>query len=205
MLPPFAELGVETKLLTNDKAGEACSTSTGSDDCASANAFDHASFGLWSTIMENPEITTIIENIPIETTSAAAAIVTSTPQTPLIHPERKSRLEEFSSAFLAMSVFDIVDFWIPSSNSGSATYLHHVFSLVSNDDNTSLNYFKSASNKQVVNGWSGAVGRAYCSREAVWSTNPVSPIMLETPTFVYIFVRSADHSLSFFTLLGDNC
>jgi hypothetical protein len=168
VLPPFAELDLQT-----NRRSRSSSTSTGSDDCAAANAFDQASYGLWSTIMENPEITTVIENIPNETTSAAAAIVISTQQTPLLHPERQARLEEFSSAFLAMSVFEIADFWIPSSSNGSATYLHHVFSLSSNEDNPSLNYFKSSSTKQVVNGWSGAVGRAYCSGIAVWSTNMV--------------------------------
>jgi hypothetical protein len=165
MLPPFAELDLEN----NKGEGE---SSTGSDDGIAAAAFDQASYGLWSTIMENPEISTVIENLPDETTSAAAAISTATPIAPMLHPERKARLEEFSSAFLAMSVFDIADFWVPSSSSTGTPYLHHVFSL-SSSNNDSLTYFKSASAKQIIKGWSGAVGRAFCSGSAVWSTNLV--------------------------------
>lgn len=200
MLPAFAELDVPGK--RSD-----ASSASGSDDGAAANAFDQASYGLWSTIMENPETSTIIENIPDQTTSTAAAIVASTEQqTPLFHPERKSRLEEFSDAFLAMSVFDIADFWVPSSSNGVSQYLHHVFSLSSDDDNTSLNYFKSASVKQVVNGWSGAIGRAFCSGNAVWSTNTVS--MNDFIKVVYIqFLHTLKHPITdqYISLAGDYC
>jgi len=148
-------------------------SASGSDDGAAANAFDHASYGLWSTIMENPAINSAIEQIPDEATSIAAAIITTAlPETPNIHPERKERLEEFSSAFLNMSVFDVADFWLPSARTDGAPNLHHVFSLSSDDTNTSLDYFKIASNNTTISAWAGAVGRAFCSGSAVWSTNP---------------------------------
>ena len=145
---------------------------SGSDDGA-ANAFDHASYGLWSTIMENPAINSAIEQIPDEATSLAAAITTAQQsETPNLHPERRERLEEFSSAFLAMSVFDVADFWLPSARTDGTPNLHHVFSLTSDDNNTSLDYFKIASNNTTISAWAGAVGRAFCSGSAVWSTNP---------------------------------
>jgi len=170
MLPPFGEFE------SDGLGGE--TSSTGSDDGAAANAFDQATYGLWSTIMENPAITAGIEQIPDEAVSAAADIVTQR-QTLLLHPERRERLEEFSSAFLAMSVFDIADFWVPSmSSTDNSPNLHHVFSLSSDENNSSLNYFKSASRSTIIKGWSGAVGRAFCSGNPVWSADMVSVLGL---------------------------
>ena len=147
------------------------SSITDSDDGAAANAFDQATYGLWSTIMENLDVSAAIEQVPDDATSAAAAI-TSQSDTLYVNPERMERLEEFSSAFLSMSVFDAADFWTPSMCADGSTNLHLVFSLTSNDCNTSLNYFKIASANCVIKGWSGAVGRAFSSGSPVWSTNP---------------------------------
>jgi hypothetical protein len=47
-----------------------------------------------------------------------------------------------------------------------------VFSLTSNENNTSINFFKTCSNNTIIKGWSGAVGRAFSSGSPVWSTNP---------------------------------
>lgn len=165
LLPPFAELE------SGEKQKIDGSSISDSDDGAAANAFDQATFGLWSTIMENPEITSAIEQVPEDTTSAAAAIASQSDAL-YIYPERQERLEEFSSAFLAMSVFDAADFWMPSICSDGSTNLHHVFSLTSNENNASINFFKICSNNVIIKGWSGAVGRAFSSGSPVWSTNP---------------------------------
>mmetsp|Transcript_813 Transcript_813/g.1404 ORF Transcript_813/g.1404 Transcript_813/m.1404 type:complete len:920 (+) Transcript_813:138-2897(+) len=167
LLPPFAELE------SGDKQKVDGSSITDSEDvAAAANAFDQATFGLWSTIMENPVMTSTIEHIPEDATSAAAAISSQMDGALYIYPERKERLEEFSSAFLAMSVFDAADFWMPTMCSDGSTNLHHVFSLTSNENNTSINFFKLCSNNAVIKGWSGAVGRAFSTGSPVWSTNP---------------------------------
>lgn len=165
LLPPFSDLDSGDKSRT-----DGTSSISDSDDAAAANAFDQATYGLWSTIMENPEINSAIEQVSEEITCAAASIASQS-DAPYVYPERRERLEEFSSAFLAMSVFDAADFWTPSMNADGSTNLHHVFSLTSNDQNISLNYFKIASTNIIVKGWSGAVGRAFCSGSPIWSTN----------------------------------
>ena len=169
--------------IDDNKNTDGSSLSGSSDDGAAANAFDQATYGLWSTIMDNPGIiNSAMDEIPEETTSAAVAI--STTQTSwssdqnMLHPEQRDRLEEFTSAFLAMSVFDAADFWMPTiePNGNTSNSLRHYFSLTSNDftsndNNSSLNYFKIASNNVIIESWSGAVGRAFCSGCPVWSTN----------------------------------
>jgi len=169
MLPSFAELEP-----TAD--GQRSGNSTPStEDAATANAFDQASYGLWSTIMQNPEISNVIEQIPDNAISEAANAqlpMISTSQ-PVLHPERKERLGDFGRAFLAMSVFDIADVWIPPKNSvaDQNTHLHHAFSMLSDDTNSSLIYFTTSSGHTTIKGWDGAVGRAFCSGNAVWSAN----------------------------------
>lgn len=182
MLPSFA-------LLETEDAQRSANSTPSSDDIATANAFDQASYGLWSTIMQNPEISTVVEQIPDNAISAATQAqipLANPPQaaaaaaTPHLHPERKMRLEEFSSAFLSMSVFDIADVWIPPKNSVADhnIQLHLSFSLLSDEKNSSLIYFRTASEHTIIKGWDGAVGRAFCSGNAVWSAN--SEIIVDT-------------------------
>lgn len=179
MLPSFAELEPTTD-------GQRSGTSTpSSEDAATANAFDQASYGLWSTIMQNPEISTVIEQIPDNAISAAAnaqlpMMSKSHLNIPVLHHERKERLGDFGRAFLAMSVFDIADVWIPPKNSvaDQNTHLHHAFSMLSDDTNSSLIYFTTSSGHTTIKGWDGAVGRAFCSGNAVWSANTVRIFLL---------------------------
>jgi hypothetical protein len=90
MLPAMAELG------------------GGNDHCEEElNAFDDATYGVWSTIMDSME----------------------KPMTGPLHPPTE-RLEEFATAFLNMSVFDAADVWIPQQNSEGVS---QVVSVVAND------------------------------------------------------------------------
>ncbi len=114
----------------------------------------------------------------------------------IIQPQRQERLEEFVSAFLGLSVFDLADVWVPITadvDGSVCTLLHNVFCISStdtvNDDNSSgdiggssggvtpITHFKHVSRNTVIKGWAGAVGRAQCSGNAVWSTNPVREAM----------------------------
>ena len=92
---------------------------------------------------------------------------------PVLHPERKERLEEFAAAFLGMSVFNLADVWIPSSDIHDKGNLYHVCSQTSSTDDDALIFFKYISRNTTLRQWSGAVGRAYSTGNPVWSTNQV--------------------------------
>jgi hypothetical protein len=90
---------------------------------------------------------------------------------PILPPVRQERLEEFISAFLGMSVFDVADVWMPTS--GDDAHLSHVMSVTASDQNETLNEFKKATTGSTLKIWSGAVGKAYASGNAVWTNKQV--------------------------------
>lgn len=105
------------------------------------------------------------------TLSTWSKLETHQREKPVLHPERKERLEEFAGAFLGMSVFDLADVWIPSSDIHDKDTLFHVCSQPSSSDDIALNFFKIISRNTTLRQWSGAVGRAYSTGNPVWSTN----------------------------------
>lgn len=201
MLPSFAELGSDpaaapaaAQQLTQYANGRA-------SDGALEDAFDEASYGVWSTIMqERPQIeaspTTAgteadpidiaVENgLPVglnegvninpaeDDTIDPKLLVTTNKRT--LGNKRKERLEEFCSAFLGMSVFDIADVWIPAGPE-HPDCLSHVVSITSSNQSNAISDFKRVSGYTLIKYWSGAVGRAYSSGNPVWSCNPVSTV-----------------------------
>jgi hypothetical protein len=146
------------------------------------DVFDEASYGIWTTIMESLQDDNIVdpsENIdPLYGTPTGPSHVTSDLSLQVMLPKcdmslaRKERLEEFCSAFLAMSVFDLADVWVPCTQPGYTDCLRHVLSVSSNVDSEGLHYFKAMSEHALIKLWTGAVGRAYSSGNPVWSTNP---------------------------------
>lgn len=175
MLPPFAELEEESNEIN------ALSSQLDHENME-ANAFDHASYGLWSTIMQNPEISSISESqnaisagneSQLHMKPNSQGYINSIDDK--IYSERKERLEEFATAFLEMSVFDLADCWMPSLDNNNPTpLLHNIFSLAASENNSSYNYFIQVSKSATVRGWSGAVGNAFCSGNPIWSKNMVS-------------------------------
>jgi hypothetical protein len=179
MLPSYAELGnYETEenpvVLTMD--GE-------------ADVFDEASFGVWSTIMNNAfedgiRAPNLVSHSPgdkgpfptnMRNSSSSVSVASSSSSVvsagkPFLHPNQKERLEEFSSAFLGMSIFDAADAWIPNGGT-AADELCHVTSVVSTKTNEALTRFAVVSQNVVIKPWSGAVGRAFASGNPVWSAN----------------------------------
>lgn len=136
-------------------------------------------------------------NIIQNNTSSSLKLLSRNQIDCIIQPERQERLEEFVSAFLGLSVFDLADVWVPITadvDGSVCTLLHNVFCVSStdtvNDDNSSggiggssggvtpITHFKHVSRNTVIKGWAGAVGRAQCSGNAVWSTNPVREAMI---------------------------
>jgi hypothetical protein len=184
MLPSFAELG---------------GTGSSGDDRGNMNggiisdAFDEASYGVWSTIMEtmddaeigplfesrNPEESNgmFIENsdpfsMSGETNFFSGSVNPARSyKKATMSKQRKERLEEFASAFLNVSVFDLADLWIPLD--GNLDYLSHIMAVTSSHSSESLNTFMKGSENILVKFWSGAVGRAFSSGNPVWSANPV--------------------------------
>jgi hypothetical protein len=171
MLPSFAELG-----------GNPLSEGEGNANTSFSDVFDEASYGVWSTIMEtiDPDLNDAqttemgavnsgqLGNLEYNMTEAPYYAVDK----PLMAIERKERLEEFTSAFLDVSVFDAADVWVPAP--GQSGYLGNVTSITSTESNQSLNEFKRMSESILIKYWSGAVGRAFSSGNPVWSANPVS-------------------------------
>lgn len=174
MLPSFAELGGSTS--RDDDAKNSPSPL--------CDPFDEASFGIWATIMDNPD-----EATHATTEEESRSLVKSGQQTrdengvPMIEPfvdkpvmsvHRRERLEEFCSAFLEMSLFDVSDVWMPIEGAPYGT-LGHVTSNTcsSSDANSALNDFTLVSQYSQIKIWSGAVGRAFASGNPVWSANYV--------------------------------
>jgi len=167
ILPTFAELGSHNENPTESSPMD-------------GDAFDDVSFGVWSTIMNTPVDDVLRSANPVSQSfvsmrhSASSASVGSdsssvlTASRPFLPPQQKERLEEFSSAFLGMSVFDAADAWIPHGGT-SADELCHVTSVMSTKTNEALSRFAVVSQNVLIKPWSGAVGRAFASGNAVWS------------------------------------
>lgn len=177
MLPSFAELG-------------ATGYTESYPNALASDAFDEASYGVWSTIMENIEHiadneeqqsygarnTAGLDSFSGVHMSQESHFTVEEPvyaiNKAVMPCERRERLEEFVSAFLDVSVFDAADVWIPIG--GQSDYLGHVTSVTSTETNESLNEFQRVSEGILIKYWSGAVGRAFSSGNPVWSANPVS-------------------------------
>lgn len=169
MLPPFAELG--TTIAEENPAGSVAPI---------GDAFDEASFGIWSTVMGTLEGGVASESNSAAELSSQSPITVpggspsrsdvSDPTKPIMVPHKRDRLEEFAAAFLGMSVFDVADIWIPQEGK-SVSSLFHVASVTSTHSNEALNHFIIASQETKIEPWSGAVGRAYASGNPVWSAN----------------------------------
>lgn len=169
ILPEFAVLN------TDDEKRRLGVSSHPSEEMSDANEFDSATFGLWSTIMNSPKINgqpTTKQDVSITTFSLSQQAPVPT-QIDFMNSERQQRLEEFVSAFLGLSVFDLADVWVPVTAADGSTSIHNVFAVASSETSSSsaVINFRNLSKRTIIKGWSGAVGRAQCSGHAVWSTN----------------------------------
>ncbi len=165
MLPAVAELG-------NSRRSEMQSD-------AINDAFDEASYGVWSTIMQNLDETdstllteqeatrNSLNGNSTMTTSVSMTDLTYIDDKPIMDIDRQERLEEFASAFLDVSIFDLAEVWVPAGQNSDCLCLNT--SVKSIDNNKSLAEFSRASEKVLIKFWSGAVGRAYSSGNPVWS------------------------------------
>lgn len=209
VLPEFAELNTDVNLRRYMNSG---SSSPDSNNNA-AKDFDVVTRGIYDTFMDSPKINEAgFKNddinfttyplvtqfqLPLSVTTTAAQQhqyqlqVARQKIVEYIHPERKERLEEFISAFLDFSVFDLADVWVPltSEVDGSVT-VHNVFAASSNETNvsSSVTEFKNVSRVTVIQRWSGAVGRAQSSGNPVWSTNPVRLFRMKLLTLFYVYI-----------------
>jgi hypothetical protein len=172
MLPTFAEIGNVTP------EGE------------ELEIFDEASYGIWTTIMDTLNDDNLdvsfgnamdfsmmnVDDRDVQDTASWASDLQVVVPGPAPMPEsRVLRLEEFCSAFLDMSVFDLADVWVPVGvESQYPDCLRHVTSVTSSDENISLllQEFRSASANTLIKFWTGAIGRAHSSGNPVWSANP---------------------------------
>jgi hypothetical protein len=167
MLPAVAELGNPRKGITqNDTIND---------------AFDEASYGVWSTIMqtldetdstllsEQQEAESALNGDGIQLHTAMNDQIMYTSNKPFMDIDRQERLEEFASAFLDVSIFDLAEVWAPTGlNSDSLALISSVKSI---DNNTPLDIFARESKNIPIKFWSGAVGRAHSSGNPVWSFN----------------------------------
>ena len=195
MLPVFAEIG-GAYIEHDDRTGTSSQSSH-----ETADAFDEASYGVWSTVMSAPKNQTQdqkqhIPKRPREMSLADEILMSSTSLDdvsrhsssstlsilgkPILLPHTREQMEEFVSAFLHMSVFDVADVWIPASSSDSFDELSHTLSVAATNCNEGLNYFKEVSKECSIKMWSGAVGRAYASGNPVWSSNKVRTKTIQT-------------------------
>ena len=156
------------------------------------NAFDEASYGVWSTIMnsERHQAGGLAKNSGVRIdsnhnasqrgnmASALAGDQDDMPNVDKIHLI-KGRLEEFAHAFLGMSVFDLADAWIldsaqpalGTSNDGETPRkLKCLFSVAATDKNPDINYLRDLSGQTHIDVGDGAVGKAFSSGYPVWNS-----------------------------------
>ena len=157
MLPATAELGSRRPSLQTD----------GNND-----AFDEATYGVWSTIMETLDETdsTLLneqEETRASVNSNQITTVNDANDETIIDIDRQERLEEFASAFLDVSIFDLAEVWVPAGHNSDCLCLNSC--VKSTDNNKYLNQFSRESEKVLIKFWTGAVGRAYSSGNPVWS------------------------------------
>lgn len=164
MLPSVAEISGTNKDLNGHSVSD---------------AFDEASYGIWSTIMDTIEPAGADGFRNSNNSSSQGKGPNGAAESPLyilnkpkMPRERRIRLEEFASAFLEVSVFDFAEVWIPVG--GQADYLGQVTSIASTDSNPLLNEFIQSTEKILIKSWSGSIGRAFASGNPVWSSNKVS-------------------------------
>jgi len=164
MLPAVAELG-------NSRRADLKSDATN-------DAFDEASYGVWSTIMQSldeTDSTLLTEQQETRASINANSISINstlnnqicTTDKPVMGIETQERLEEFASAFLDVSIFDLAEVWIPAGQNSDCLNLNS--SVKSIDNNKSLDEFCRESERTLIQFWSGAIGRAYSSGNPVWS------------------------------------
>lgn len=151
------------------------------------DAFDEASYGVWSTIMQTYDEPNALDEAPsgyedhtqMPSFNESNTMTLLSPQyminKPYMAAERQDRLQEFSSAFLDVSVFDLAEVWLPIGQ--GSDFLGLVTSVMSSDNNSNLNEFTRQSEKIPIKFWSGAVGRAYSSGNPVWSFNKVRQLL----------------------------
>lgn len=144
------------------------------------DAFDQATYGVWSTVMnmssdDSTELTS--SNAVMPKASVLVSLgnkcdsLLSLNERTYFRAERRDRLEEFTSAFLRMSVFDLADIWIPILSGCSSIGLHHLCSVSVTERNEGLECLMQVSQNSVIKAWSGAVGRTYSSGNSIWDTN----------------------------------
>ena len=168
MLPAVAELGNSRRVEMQSDAIN--------------DAFDEASYGVWSTIMQNLDETDSTLLTEQEETRASMHLNPTSINTtlnyqtceneePVMDIDRQERLEEFASAFLDVSIFDLAEVWVPAGQNSDCLCLNS--SVKSIDNNISLDQFSRESEKVLIKFWSGAVGRAFSSGNPVWSFKQV--------------------------------
>eukprot|EP00977_Amphora_coffeiformis_P007376 scaffold1595_cov171-Amphora_coffeaeformis.AAC.17 len=163
MLPSFAELEQQQETKINSDDGE--------------DVFDETTYGIWTTIMETLDGTeNDFSEQPVdgenpllrEDSSESMALPIAFHSSDPMKVERQNRLEEFCSAFLGMSVFDMADVWVPAGKDYPDS-LRHVMSVRSTDTNVVLNQFHMSSENTLIKHWAGAIGTAFAGGNPVWS------------------------------------
>mmetsp|Transcript_7961 Transcript_7961/g.18600 ORF Transcript_7961/g.18600 Transcript_7961/m.18600 type:complete len:1142 (-) Transcript_7961:12-3437(-) len=158
------------------------------------NAFDEASYGVWSTIMNSERhqagtggpaktsgVRMDINNKSSQRGNMASALAGD--QNDMLNVDKmhliKGRLEEFAHAFLGMSIFDLADAWtlasalparVTSNDGGTHRQLKCLFSVAATEKNPDINYLRELSGQTYINVGDGAVGKAFSSGYPVWNS-----------------------------------
>lgn len=143
---------------------------------AITDAFDDASYGVWSTIMDSVVPSSDDSNKTPTIDNSGKLKESEEPFVTEIHLIQE-RLEEFATAFLGMSVFDVADAWTtspssndPSNNGDGDTILNCLFTVAATSSNPEINELMDLSWDASIGAFDGAVGRAFSSGYPVWSS-----------------------------------
>jgi hypothetical protein len=192
---PKSDFELDNLVATNNNSGQSATASSNTssnfnlqhrlslgsafDDVienAITDAFDDASYGIWSTIMDSA-VPSCEDSDKTPTLDNSGKLKESEePVAAEIHSIQE-RLEEFATAFLGMSVFDVVDAWTaPSSSSDSSnngdgdSTLNCLFTVAATNSNPEINELMDLSWDASIGTFDGAVGRSFSSGYPVWSS-----------------------------------
>jgi len=172
-------------------------------DSAITDAFDEASYGVWSTIMNSPAANaggsgSVSEKQQQQITTTSTTISNNDSQMAITNESQmantkkmkviQERLEEFATAFLGMSVFDVADAWVvqsssPITNESNGESMNNnneankmgrelkcLFTVAATNTNPNINTLRQVSSSTTITIGDGAVGKAYSSGYPVWSS-----------------------------------
>jgi len=157
----------DTFNFTTDFMNESASAPMNHEYCASENPKNSTSV-LRNVLPSSPSAAAAGFSDGTYPLSGGSAASTTLPQS--MQNGSFARLEEFAQSFLAMSVFDLADIWIPLPGANDMM-LSHAATVACDHMNEDFISFHCLNCMVNIHAWDGCVGQAFSSANPVWGTD----------------------------------